>query len=100
MVRYVIKRFLSMIATLYLIITVTFFLMHAIPGRPFTLEKNVAPEVKEAMMQKYHLNEPVYEQYLNYLKSLFLEFDLGPSFKSECFMEAFPVTRAAMPILS
>jgi len=83
MVRYVFKRFLAMIATLYLIITITFFLMHAIPGGPFTLEKNVAPEVKEAMMQKYHLNEPVFAQYLNYLKRLFFRFDLGPSFKYE-----------------
>lgn len=82
MVNYICKRLLAMLITLFLIITITFFLMNAIPGGPFTFEKNVPEEVKKAMMAKYHLDDPLWKQYVDYLGGV-LKFDLGPSFKYE-----------------
>lgn len=79
MAQYVIRRFISMLVTLWLIITVTFFLMHTVPGSPFDKEgKNTNPTAVANMMAFYNLDKPLYEQYLIYLKSL-LHLDLGPS---------------------
>lgn len=82
MVNYIFKRLLAMLITLFLIITITFFLMNAIPGGPFTFEKNVPEEVKKAMLAKYHLDDPLWKQYIDYLGGV-LKFDFGPSFKYE-----------------
>lgn len=82
MVNYICKRLLAMLITLFLIITITFFLMNAIPGGPFTFEKNVPEEVKKAMLEKYHLDDPLWKQYIDYLGGV-LKFDFGPSFKYE-----------------
>lgn len=79
---YIVKRLFAMLITLFLIITITFFLMNAIPGGPFTFEKNVSDEVKQAMMAKYHLDDPLWKQYVDYLKGVMV-FDFGPSFKYE-----------------
>lgn len=69
-----------MIITLWFVITITFFLMHAIPGGPFTSEKELPAEVLEALNEKYHLNDPLYKQYFDYLAGV-ARFDFGPSFK-------------------
>lgn len=97
MTGYVVKRLLIMAATLLAIITLTFFLMHAVPGGPFTSEKMLAPEVEAALNAKYHLDDPLWLQYLNYLRSI-LVFDFGPSFKyagvsvNDLILEGLPVT--------
>ncbi|WP_438433140.1 ABC transporter permease [Gorillibacterium sp. sgz500922] len=79
MARYILQRFVSMLVTLWLIVTVTFFLMHAVPGSPFDKEgKNMNPTVLENMNARYHLDQPLPRQYVSYLKSL-LTFDFGPS---------------------
>ncbi|MCM2997126.1 ABC transporter permease [Paenibacillus cellulositrophicus] len=79
MAQYILKRFLSMLVTLWLIVTVTFFLMHSIPGSPFDRDgKEASAAVVQNMMSFYHLDKPLGVQYLLYLKSL-LTFDLGPS---------------------
>ena len=97
MLRYITNRILLMFVTLFLIITLTFFLMHAIPGGPFTSEKMLAPEIEAALNAKYHLDDPVWLQYLNYLKSV-ASFDLGPSFKypgiqvNDMIADGLPVT--------
>lgn len=80
MVRYLIKRFLSNFLALWIIITVTFFLMKAIPGDPFTQEKALPKEVLQSLYEHYKLNDPLYIQYANHLKSVAV-WDLGPSFK-------------------
>jgi oligopeptide transport system permease protein len=69
-----------MLVTLWVIITLTFFMMHAIPGGPFVSERMLAPEIEAALNDKYGLNDPILIQYLNYLSGV-LRFDLGPSFK-------------------
>lgn len=80
MLRYVIKRFLSMLLTLFLVATVTFFLMHAIPGQPFEITRETPESVRQALEVKYGLDKPVFEQYLIYMGNL-LKGDFGVSMK-------------------
>ncbi|MGM0750744.1 MAG: ABC transporter permease [Bacillota bacterium] len=75
---YLLKRLLAMVITLWLIVTLTFFLMHAIPGSPFNEERNTSEIVQQNLEAHYHLNEPLMVQYFLYLKSL-VSLDLGPS---------------------
>jgi oligopeptide transport system permease protein len=79
MLRYVLKRLLTAIPTLFLIVTISFFLMHVAPGGPFNMEKGIPPEIKANIEAIFHLNEPVWMQYLRYLNNL-LHGDLGPSY--------------------
>ena len=60
MTRYVFRRLGGAIIILWVIITVTFALMHAIPGGPFTTEKKLPPQVKASIEAKYHLDDPVW----------------------------------------
>jgi oligopeptide transport system permease protein len=69
-----------MFVTLYLVVTATFFLMHAIPGGPFTREKPLPPAVIEALEAKFKLDQPLHVQYFDYVKGVFT-FDFGPSFQ-------------------
>lgn len=78
---YVIKRILLAIFTVWVVITVTFFVMHAVPGGPFVGEKATTPAVQAAMEAKYGLDKPVIEQYFTYLKDIVTKFDFGPSLK-------------------
>lgn len=97
MIRYVVDRFISSLATLLLIITVTFILMHAIPGGPFSEEKTVSPEIARNIEKHYQLNEPLWQQYFDYLKKI-VRLDLGPSYKypdltvNDLIKEGFPVS--------
>lgn len=77
---YILHRLGMMALTLFAIITLTFFLMHAVPGGPFVSERMLAPEIAAALNAKYGLDLPIWQQYLNYLVRI-LSFDLGPSFK-------------------
>ena len=77
---YYVKRFLSMVVTLFLIVTITFFLMRAIPGGPFTREKPLPDEIVARLEAKYNLDAPLMEQYFDYMKGL-ITFDLGPSYR-------------------
>ena len=78
---YIVKRLLLAILTVWLVITVTFFVMHAIPGGPFVGEKAVTESVKKAMEAKYGLDKPVTEQYFTYLGDIVTKLDFGPSLK-------------------
>ena len=80
MYSYIAQRLGMMAITLFAIITLTFFLMHAVPGGPFVSERMLAPEIAAALNAKYGLDLPIWQQYLNYLARI-LSFDLGPSFK-------------------
>lgn len=97
MTRYVIKRIFSMIATLLIIGTLTFSIMHSIPGSPFTSERNLPPEIEQALMEKYGLDDPLWEQYLNYLGDL-AQGDLGVSMQklgvsvNDMISEGLPVS--------
>ncbi len=82
MLRFVIKRFAMMVASLFLIALFTFVLMHSIPGGPFTRDRQLPPAVEEALNAKYHLDDPLWKQFLSYVWGLF-HGDLGPSFSYE-----------------
>ncbi len=75
---YLVKRLIAMVITLWLIVTLTFFLMHAIPGSPFNEERNTSEMVQQNLEAHYHLDEPILVQYGLYLKSL-VTLDFGPS---------------------
>lgn len=78
---YILKRIGLAVLTVWVVITVTFFVMHAVPGGPFVGEKAVSPEVQAAMEAKYGLDKPLLEQYGTYLKDIVTKFDFGPSLK-------------------
>ncbi len=79
MLNYAFKRILTIIPTLFVIITLTFFLMRIAPGGPFDEERPLAPSVLESIRASYGLDKPLIEQYFTYMGNL-LKGDLGPSF--------------------
>jgi oligopeptide transport system permease protein len=97
MTRYFFTRLAGAIPTLFIIITITFFLMRAAPGGPFDQEQALAPEIKANLQRAYGMDQPVWTQYGRYLNSL-LHGDFGPSFRykdftvTELIGQGFPVT--------
>jgi len=77
--KYFLKRIVAAILTILLIATLTFFMMHSIPGGPFTRERPVPESIMERLNEKYNLDDPLIVQYYDYMKGL-VTFDLGPSF--------------------
>jgi len=77
---YIVKRLLLAVLTVFLIITITFFVMKAIPGGPFLSEKAPSPAVTAMLEAKYGLDKPIMEQYVTYLKGV-VTLDFGPSIK-------------------
>ncbi|QVK18736.1 ABC transporter permease [Mycoplasmatota bacterium] len=80
MLKFTIRRFLSVIITLLVISFLTFVLMHLAPGNPFLSEKGLDPDVLEALNKRYGLDDHLIVQYFNYLKGL-VQWDFGVSFK-------------------
>ena len=80
MVRFIIRRLVSLIPTLFLIVTFSFFIMKAAPGGPFSADRNIPPEVLANINKVYHLDEPLVKQYVRYLGDM-LQGKLGPSFR-------------------
>ncbi len=97
MVKYFTKRVIISVITIFLIATITFFLMHAIPGGPFTREKALPDAILKVIEAKYHLNDPLLKQYADYMAGVFT-FDFGPSFAkvgmsvNDLIFGGFPVT--------
>ena len=95
--KFLIKRILMGFVTLWLVITITFFLLHLLPGDPFQSEKAIPPKIKENLMAKYHLDKPLGVQYVEYLKSI-SKGDLGMSMKvrgrtvNDVIVDSFPVS--------
>ncbi|GGH70205.1 peptide ABC transporter permease [Compostibacillus humi] len=79
MVRYVLRRVVYMLITLFIIATLSFFLMKMLPGSPLNAEDKLSEEQKQIVLEKYGLNDPVPVQYVNYLAGL-VKGDLGISF--------------------
>ena len=99
MIKYIIKRLLAGVLSLFVLVTLTFFLMHMIPGGPFSPseQRNVPEKILEQIQDKYGLNDPVPVQYARYLNNL-LHGDMGTSFKkqdttvNELIANGFPVS--------
>lgn len=81
MLKYTIERILYGILTMWAVVTITFFLMKAIPGNPFATEGRISPAVIENLNRYYGLDKPLIIQYFKYLKSV-ITFDFGPSLTS------------------
>ena len=79
--RYILKRVGLALLTVLIVITITFFVMHAVPGGPFLAEKAISEAAQAALEAKYGLDKPLFQQYLTYLKDIFTKFDFGPSIK-------------------
>ncbi len=98
MIKYILNRLMVAIPTLLILIIVSFLLMHAAPGGPFTSERKLPDVVLANIQAKYGLNDPLYLQLWNYLVGIFTEFDFGPSFVkksqtvNEIIAQGFPIT--------
>ncbi|MGO4530990.1 ABC transporter permease [Paenibacillus sp. 2TAF8] len=78
MLKYVLKKLLFMLLSLFILASMTFFLMKAIPGDPFTSEKRVSPEIRALLEEKYGLDKPMYVQYFKYIGDI-VQGDFGVS---------------------
>src|SRR5690606_36403949 len=97
MLLYALKRLAGAIPTLWLLVTLAFFLMRAAPGGPFDSERALPPVIEASLQAQYHLDAPLWDQYLRYLSNL-ARGDLGPSFQyryytvNELIAIVFPVS--------
>ena len=80
-VLYIFKRVALSFFTIWIVITITFFVMRAVPGGPFIGEKATTPAAQAALEAKYGLDKPILTQYFTYLKDIITDFDFGPSLK-------------------
>lgn len=97
MLTYLIKRLLYGVPVLFAVVTLTFVIMHVVPGGPFDKDKKLPPEIMANIEAKYHLDKPLLEQYLLYVRQM-LKGDLGPSYKypgrdvTDIIRDTFPVS--------
>lgn len=97
MAKYIIKRILMGVLSVFIVATLTFFLMNLVPGGPFVAEKSISKAAQEALAQKYGLDKPLIEQYVNYMSD-FIKGDMGPSLRqrgrevSDIIFSKFPVS--------
>lgn len=96
MLGYALRRLLGAIPTLFLIITITFFMMRLAPGGPFDAERRLPPEIEANVKAAYDLDKPLVTQYGLYLARL-AKGDLGPSFKNKDFTVA-QLIGAGLPV--
>jgi oligopeptide transport system permease protein len=97
MLAYTFRRLLSAIPTVFIIVTLTFFMIRLAPGGPFNLERPLDPLIMQNLNRAYNLDAPLWQQYLTYLGNL-VRGDLGPSFTrrdfsvNELFAAGLPVS--------
>lgn len=97
MIKYVIKRVLLAVVTIWAVATITFFLMNMVPGGPFLSEKVVSPQAQAALEEKYGLDKPLSKQYATYISDA-VQGDFGDSLKqrghsvSSIIFTKFPVS--------
>jgi oligopeptide transport system permease protein len=97
MIRFIAKRAVGLVAVLFCVVSITFFLIHLMPGGPFDRERKLPENIEKELLAKYKLNGPIFEQYLNYLGDL-LHGDLRLSTKyrnrsvNEILAESLPAS--------
>jgi oligopeptide transport system permease protein len=96
MLRYAIRRLVTSVVTLFLVISLTFFLMQAVPGGPF-LGENVKPEVTQRLLEKYGFDQPIGSQYVKYMKALF-KGDMGLSIVVKSGENVTDIIRTRFPV--
>ena len=98
MLSFIFKRLLVAIPTLLILIVLSFLLMHAAPGGPFTQDRAIPPEILANLNAKYGLDQPLWRQMITYVWGVVAHFDFGPSFiykdrtVNEILGQGFPVT--------
>ena len=98
MLSFIVKRLLVAIPTLLILIVLSFLLMHAAPGGPFTQDRAIPPEILANLNAKYGLDQPLWRQMITYVWGIVAHFDFGPSFiykdrtVNEILAQGFPVT--------
>src|ERR1700712_2734578 len=80
MLRFLLRRVLIAVPTMFIVVTLAFFMMRAAPGSPFVNERRLSPEVERNVMAKYGMDRPLAVQYANYVGGV-LRGDFGPSLK-------------------
>lgn len=97
MLSYALRRLLGAIPTLFILLTLAFVMMRAAPGGPFDADRELPPQVRANLEAKYHLDEPLYQQYGRYIWDI-AHFDFGPSFQyrdtsvNDLIASGFPVS--------
>jgi oligopeptide transport system permease protein len=79
MLRFVLRRLLSAVPTIFIVVSLSFFLIRFAPGGPFNVERAIAPQIMENLRRAYHLDQPLIVQYVNYLWNV-ARLDFGPSY--------------------
>lgn len=82
--KFILKRVAGLIPTLFVIVSLSFFIIRLAPGGPFSSEKKVSPEILANLEKRYHMDEPLLKQYVRYLGDI-VHGDLGPSYKNKDF---------------
>ena len=97
MTKYIIKRIAMGLLSIFIVATLTFFLMNLVPGGPFVAEKSISKAAQEALAAKYGLDKPLFEQYITYITD-FIKGDMGVSLRqrgrtvSDIIFSKFPVS--------
>jgi ABC-type dipeptide/oligopeptide/nickel transport system permease component len=98
MSNYIIRKLFMLVLVLTFVSIITFAFLHAVPGGPFDGEKRRPPEIMANLMRKYHLDEPVWRQYVRWISGILLRFDFGPMLTqrsrtvNDVFVAHFPVS--------
>ncbi len=98
MFQFILRRILWTIPVILVISSVTFMLMHSVPGGPFTRERALPEAIQRNLEAKYHLDDPLWKQYVDWMGGIFLHFDFGPSYTSrsrtvnDILAQQWPVT--------
>ncbi len=98
MLNYIFKRLLVAIPTIFVLIISAFFILRLAPGGPFTAERPLPPVVMKNVLERYGMDDTIWQQFSTYMKNLFFHFDFGPSFSfrdrtvNEIIESGFPVT--------
>lgn len=93
MLKFILRRALGLIPTLFVIVTICFFIIRLAPGGPFSSEKKIPPQIMKNIEEKYHLDEPLLMQYVRYLGDV-VRGDLGPSYKYKDYDVNFYINRS------
>ena len=78
-IKFFLSKIISSLLVIFIVVSSTFLLLRVLPGGPFDTEKRLPPRVKENIEKKYKLDEPLYNQYIHYIKTT-SNLELGPSY--------------------
>ena len=104
MTTFIVRRLFAMVITLWVVFTVSFFLMRSVPGGPFSSDRQLEPEIEENIKRRYRLDLPIYDQYLSELSraargDLGMSFRLGDFTVNQVIAQGLPIS-AALGILA